>query len=104
MVGLIGNMIGSVPLNPLKTLEIVAQTSANRGSAMAIDIVRVFDTPAPAGAVRASLQRRTPAPDSLPDAVQWSEGMLFSPQHLQRADASWEQQLRHRLAQTAPGY
>lgn len=44
----IGQWIGIVPLNPLKTLEIVAQTGANQGSAAAIDIVWVFDSTAQA--------------------------------------------------------
>ncbi len=43
-------------------------------------------------------------PEVLPDAVQWSEGMLLSPQHLQQADAYWQSQLRHRLAQVTPCY
>lgn len=33
-----------------------------------------------------------------PDAVQWSEGMLLSPQHLQQSDIYWNAQLRARMA------
>ncbi|UXY17250.1 type VI secretion system baseplate subunit TssK [Chitiniphilus purpureus] len=36
-----------------------------------------------------------PAP--LPDALQWSEGLLLSPQHLQQHDIYLHQQLTHRL-------
>ena len=40
----------------------------------------------------------------LPDAVQWSEGLLLSPQHLQQNDIYWHAQLRHRLSCIAPHY
>ncbi|NDI84154.1 type VI secretion system baseplate subunit TssK [Undibacterium crateris] len=40
----------------------------------------------------------------LPDAVQWSEGMLLSPQHLQQNDIYWHEQLRHRLSCITPHY
>lgn len=40
----------------------------------------------------------------LPEAVQWSEGMLLSPQHLQQNDIYWQQQLRHRMACLMPYY
>lgn len=40
----------------------------------------------------------------LPDAVQWSEGMLLSPQHLQQNDIYWHEHLRHRLDCIAPHY
>ncbi|XHS77601.1 type VI secretion system baseplate subunit TssK [Burkholderiaceae bacterium UC74_6] len=40
----------------------------------------------------------------LSDAVQWSEGMLLAPQHLQQSDLYWQQQLRYRLAAVTPCY
>jgi type VI secretion system protein ImpJ len=40
----------------------------------------------------------------LPDAVQWSEGMLLSPQHLQQNDIYWQEHLRHRLACITPHF
>ncbi|MCM2493857.1 type VI secretion system baseplate subunit TssK [Burkholderia glumae] len=40
----------------------------------------------------------------LPDAVQWSEGMMLSPQHLQQNDRYWHAHLRHRLQAVAPHY
>jgi type VI secretion system protein ImpJ len=40
--------------------------------------------------------------DALPDLVQWSEGMLLSPQHLQQNDLYWQEQLRWRFAQAVP--
>ncbi len=40
----------------------------------------------------------------LPDAVQWSEGMMLSPQHLQQNDRYWHAQLRHRLQTLTPSY
>lgn len=40
----------------------------------------------------------------LPDAVQWSEGMLLSPQHLQQNDIYWHAQLQHRLACSNPHF
>lgn len=43
-----------------------------------------------------------PVTDGLPDLVQWAEGMLLSPQHLQQSDAYWQEQLRYRLAQAVP--
>jgi type VI secretion system protein ImpJ len=39
-----------------------------------------------------------------PDAVQWSEGMLLSPQHMQQNDIYWHGQLRSRLASLVPDY
>ncbi|HYD80200.1 MAG TPA: type VI secretion system baseplate subunit TssK [Paucimonas sp.] len=41
---------------------------------------------------------------NLPDAVQWSEGMLLSPQHLQQNDIYWHRHLGHRLACVTPHY
>lgn len=41
---------------------------------------------------------------NLPDAIQWSEGMLLSPQHFQQNDDYWHQQLRHRLNAVTPHY
>ena len=41
---------------------------------------------------------------SLPDAIQWSEGMLLSPQHFQQNDYYWQQHLRHRLQILNPCY
>lgn len=40
----------------------------------------------------------------LPDAVQWSHGLLLSPQHLQQNDIYWHEHLRHRIASIAPHY
>jgi len=40
----------------------------------------------------------------LPDAVQWSEGMMMSPQHFQQNDRYWHAQLRHRLQALNPHY
>lgn len=40
----------------------------------------------------------------LPDAVQWSEGMLLSPQHLQQNDIYWHTHLHHRLGCITPHY
>lgn len=40
----------------------------------------------------------------LPDAVQWSEGLLLSPQHLQQNDIYWHEHLRHRLSRITPHY
>lgn len=40
----------------------------------------------------------------LPDPVQWSEGMLLSPQHLQQNDIYWHAQLRHQLACAGPNF
>lgn len=54
----------------------------------------------PAGA---STPRAAPS-EPLSDAVQWSEGMLLAPQHLQQADLFWQQQLRYRIAQLTPHY
>ncbi|ALU89504.1 type VI secretion protein [Herbaspirillum rubrisubalbicans M1] len=45
-----------------------------------------------------------PAPSRLPDAVQWSEGMLLGPQHMQQNDIYWQEHLRHRLACIAPHF
>lgn len=41
---------------------------------------------------------------ALPDAVQWSEGMLLSPQHLQQHDIYWHAQVRARMATLDPDY
>jgi type VI secretion system protein ImpJ len=38
----------------------------------------------------------------LPDAVQWWEGMLLSPQHFQQNDIYWQQHLQHRMRCVAP--
>lgn len=43
-------------------------------------------------------------PFALPDAVQWSEGMLLSPQHLQQNDIHWHAQMRARMASLDPDY
>lgn len=43
-----------------------------------------------------------PVTEGLPDLVQWSEGMLLSPQHLQQNDVYWQEQLRWRGLQLAP--
>jgi len=43
-----------------------------------------------------------PVTEGLPDLVQWSEGMLLSPQHLQQNDVYWQEQLRYRSALIAP--
>lgn len=40
--------------------------------------------------------------DSLPEAVQWTEGMLLSPQHFQQQDIYWQSQLQHLLALQQP--
>ncbi|MGF7187832.1 type VI secretion system protein ImpJ [Robbsia andropogonis] len=40
----------------------------------------------------------------LPDAVQWSEGMMLSPQHLQQNDRYWHAHLRHRVQAVAPHF
>lgn len=42
--------------------------------------------------------------NNLPDPVQWSEGMLISPQHFQQNDIWWQQHLRHRLQAITPHY
>ncbi len=46
----------------------------------------------------------TETPFALPDAVQWSEGMLLSPQHLQQNDVYWHAQMRARMASLDPDY
>src|SRR5262245_60543582 len=43
-------------------------------------------------------------PTQLPEAIQWSEGMLLSPQHLQQNDIYWQQQLCHVFASVQPNY
>lgn len=43
---------------------------------------------------------RSPVTEGLPDMVQWTEGMLLSPQHLQQNDLYWQEQVRFRLQQT----
>lgn len=40
----------------------------------------------------------------IPGALQWSEGMLLSPQHFQQNDIYWHQQLWHRTASLQPHY
>ncbi len=40
----------------------------------------------------------------LPEAIEWSEGMLLSPQHMQQTDIYWSQQLRHLAASLQPYY
>ncbi|WP_115719797.1 type VI secretion system baseplate subunit TssK [Gallaecimonas mangrovi] len=40
----------------------------------------------------------------LPEAVEWSEGMLLSPQHLQQNDIYWGHQLRHLASALHPYY
>lgn len=42
--------------------------------------------------------------DPLPEALQWSEGMLLTPQHFQQSDIYWERRLRHLMAQLQPHY
>lgn len=38
----------------------------------------------------------------LPEAIQWSEGMLLSPQHMQQQDIYWQRQLRYQLSLLQP--
>ena len=42
------------------------------------------------------------SPIALPDPIQWSEGMLLSPQHFQQADIYWSHQLQRRLELLTP--
>ncbi len=42
--------------------------------------------------------------ERLPESLQWSEGMMLSPQHFQQNDIYWQQQLRHLMAQIQPYY
>jgi len=42
--------------------------------------------------------------ENLPDAVQWHEGMLLSPQHLQQNEIYWHTHLGHRLSCLTPHY
>lgn len=42
--------------------------------------------------------------DRVPEAVQWSEGMLLTPQHFQQNDIYWHSVLRHQMAQLEPHY
>lgn len=42
--------------------------------------------------------------ETLPEALQWSEGMMISPQHFQQNDIYWNQMLRHVMAQLQPNY
>jgi len=44
------------------------------------------------------------SPDPLPEALQWSEGMLLTPQHFQQNDIYWERRLRHLMGQLQPHY
>ncbi len=39
-----------------------------------------------------------PVTAGLPNPVQWSEGMLLSPQHFQQSDAYWQAQMAYRLS------
>ncbi|WP_417354635.1 type VI secretion system baseplate subunit TssK [Gallaecimonas pentaromativorans] len=43
-------------------------------------------------------------PTLIPEAVEWSEGMLLSPQHLQQNDIYWSQQVRHQALALQPYY
>lgn len=40
--------------------------------------------------------------DELPEAIQWSEGMLLSPQHMQQNDIYWQRQFRHLFSLMQP--
>lgn len=40
----------------------------------------------------------------IPEAVEWSEGMLLSPQHMQQNDIYWSHQLRHLATSLQPYY
>ena len=40
--------------------------------------------------------------DELPEAIQWSEGMLLSPQHMQQNDIYWQRQFSHLFALMQP--
>ena len=42
--------------------------------------------------------------ERLTESLQWSEGMMLSPQHFQQNDIYWQQQLRHLMAQLQPYY
>lgn len=42
--------------------------------------------------------------ERLPESLQWSEGMMLSPQHFQQNDIYWQQQQRHLMAQLQPYY
>jgi type VI secretion system protein ImpJ len=42
--------------------------------------------------------------NALPEAIQWSEGMLLSPQHFQQNDQYWQAHLRHRMQALNPHY
>lgn len=58
--------------------------------------------PSPTTAALQHPGAHAPVSDGLPNPVQWSEGMLLSPQHFQQADAYWQAQLQHRQAQLQP--
>lgn len=60
------------------------------------------DTATPAPITPRSSTPTAPVTEGLPDLVQWAEGMLLSPQHLQQNDLYWQEQLRYRLAQGVP--
>lgn len=40
----------------------------------------------------------------LVEPLQWSEGMMLSPQHFQQSDIYWQQMLWHQMAQLQPDY
>lgn len=40
----------------------------------------------------------------VPDALQWSEGMLLTPQHFQQNDIYWNRLVQHQMAQLNPHY
>lgn len=42
--------------------------------------------------------------ETLPEALQWSEGMMLSPQHFQQSDIYWNQMLRHVMTQLQPNF
>lgn len=47
---------------------------------------------------------RPTAPADLPYGIQWSEGMLLSPQHLQQNDRFWHAQLRYMIGCANPDF
>lgn len=44
------------------------------------------------------------APADLPYGIQWSEGLLLSPQHLQQNDRFWQAQLRYLIERANPDF
>ena len=67
----------------------------------------MLETLMPDAAASASVPPRSAAPgapvtEGLPELVQWAEGMLLSPQHLQQDNLYWQEQMRYRLAQLVP--